>query len=129
MIEVAINPAAGIYPATEDYIHGLEVRGARRQLFVSGTMGLDGQGNAPPTLEEQLDLIWRNLRRILAEAEMTTDNIVRVTSYLTNPEFALKNQEARLRALGDRRVPTTAIVVQTLVPEWLVEVEITAVAD
>lgn len=129
MIEMVINPVADIYSATRDYIHGLEVRGAQRQLFVSGTMGLDIHGNAPPTLEEQLDLIWRNLRCILAEAEMTTDNIVRVTSYLTNPDFALKNQEARLKALGDRRVPTTAIVVQTLVPEWLVEVEITAVAQ
>ncbi|TQV83164.1 RidA family protein [Denitrobaculum tricleocarpae] len=129
MLESIINPAAGIYPATGDYVHGLEVRRARRQLFVSGTMGLDIHGNAPPALDEQLELIWQNLRRILTEAQMTTDNIVRVTSYLTKPEFAQKNQEARVRALGNRRVPTTAIVVQTLDPAWLVELEITAVAE
>lgn len=129
MRESIVNPVEGIYPATEDYVHALEVRGAQRQLFVSGTMGLNDQGNAPATLDEQLDLIWQNLRRILADAQMTTDNIVRVTSYLTKPEFALKNQEARLKALGGRRVPTIAIVVQTLVPDWLVELEITALAN
>ncbi|MHA7773350.1 RidA family protein [Roseibium sp. M-1] len=128
MIERTINPSNGIYPATPDYVHGLEVRGATRQLFVSGTMGLDEAGRAPDGLDDQLKLIWSNLRRILTEAEMTTNNIVRVTSYLTRAEFAEKNQNARLKALGERRVPTTAIVVQTLVPDWLVEIEIIAVA-
>ena len=32
------NPTDGIYPATEDYVHAMEVEGARRLLFVSGTM-------------------------------------------------------------------------------------------
>ena len=59
---------------------------------------------------------------------MTTDNIVRVTSYLRDPAFAQANQEARIAALGKRRVPTTAIVVQTLLPEWLVEIEVIAAA-
>jgi len=126
MIEKAVNPSSNIYRATSDYVHALEIRGAQRLLFVSGTMGLDAEGHAPATLEAQVDLIWQNLRRILAAAQMTVNNIVRVTSYLTRSEFALANQQARLDALGDRRVPTTAIVVQTLVPDWLVEIEIVA---
>jgi enamine deaminase RidA (YjgF/YER057c/UK114 family) len=117
------NPKDGIYPATDDYVHALEVVGAQRLLFISGTMGLDPSGVAPPSLEEQLRLIWSNLRRILAEADMTTNNIVRLTSYLTDPTFAQANQDARIAALGDRRIPTTAIVVQTLDPSWLVEIE------
>ena len=121
-----INPADGIYPATDDYVHALQVIGATRQLFVSGTMGLDETGKAPETLDEQLALIWRNIRCILHEADMTFDNIVRVTSYLSEREHAARNQDARLRALGDRRVPTTAIVVTTLDPSWLVEIEIIA---
>ncbi len=59
---------------------------------------------------------------------MTTDNIVRVTSYLSDPDHAEKNQAARLEALGARRVPTTAIVVRTLTPEWMIEIEIVAAA-
>ncbi len=49
-----INPSEGIYPATRDYIHGIEVSGARRQLFVSGTMGLAENGSAPASLDAQL---------------------------------------------------------------------------
>jgi len=128
VIERTINPVDGIYPATSDYVHGLEVKGTARQLYVSGTMGLAASGKAPAHLDDQLELVWANLRRILSAADMTTDNIVRVTSYLARAEFAAKNQEARLKALGDRRVPTTAIVVQPLMPDWLVEIEIVAVA-
>ncbi|MGI9493192.1 MAG: RidA family protein, partial [Geminicoccaceae bacterium] len=116
MLEETINPSDGIYSATPDYVHGLCVHGAERMLFVSGTMGLDVDGNAPKSLNQQLELIWSNLRRILAEANMTTDNIVRVTSYLRDAAFAEKNQNARLAALGKRRVPTTAIVAETLTP-------------
>lgn len=122
------NPRDGIYPATDDYVHAMEVSGAQRLLFVSGTMGLDAEGTAPESLEDQLALVWSNIRRILAEADMTTDNIVRLTSYLRDAAYAEANQNARLEALGERRIPTTAIVVQTLTPEWLVEIEVIAAA-
>jgi 2-iminobutanoate/2-iminopropanoate deaminase len=122
-----INPVTGIYPATPDYAHAMELRGAQRLLFVSGTMGLDETGNAGGSLDEQLVLIWSNLRRILAEAGMTVDNIMRQTSYLREASFAEQNQNARVVALGGRCIPTTTIVVQTLSEDWLVEIEIIAV--
>jgi enamine deaminase RidA (YjgF/YER057c/UK114 family) len=122
------NPADGIYPATPDYAHAMEVSGIQRLLFVSGTMGLDAGGRAPASLDEQLTLIWSNLRRILAEAGMSVDNIARLTSYLRDANYVEANQAARLRALNGRAIPTTAIVVQTLSPDWLVEIEIIAAA-
>jgi 2-iminobutanoate/2-iminopropanoate deaminase len=122
------NPTDGIYPATPDYAHAVEVSGVQRFLFVSGTMGLDAEGRAPATLDAQLALIWSNLRRILAEADMGVDNIVRLTSYLRDAAYAQANQNARLNALGGRAIPTTAIVVRTLAPEWLVEIEVIAAA-
>ncbi|PDS80650.1 RidA family protein [Rhizobium sp. L43] len=120
------KPASGIYSTSPDYIHALEVRHPSRLLFVSGTMGLDAEGTAAADLEGQLELIWSNLRRILASADMTVDNIVRLTSYLRDGAFVEANQNARLRALGGRAVPTTAIIVETLSDDWLVEIEIIA---
>lgn len=122
------NPTEGVYPASDDYVHALEVRGAVRTLYVAGTMGLDPQGAAGSGLTEQLDLIWSNLRAILASADMTVDNIVRITSYLRDASYAEANAAARVAALGDRVVPTTAIVAETLVDTWLVELEIIAAA-
>ena len=57
---------------------------------------------------------------------MTVDNIVRLTSYLRDVAYVEANGAARVKALGDRRIPTTAIVVQTLQDDWLVELEIVA---
>ena len=122
------DPADGIYPTTADYAHALELRDPRRLLLVSGTMGLDPGGAAGATLTEQVALIWSNLRTILASAGMTTDHVVRVTSYLRDAAYAEENARARVEALGGRVVPTTAIVVETLEPDWLVEVEIIAAA-
>ena len=116
----------GVYAATADYAHAMEVRGADRLLFVAGTLGLDPAGKPGATLDEQLDLIWANIRGILGAAGMTVDNIVRLTSYLRDASYAQANAAARVAALGGRVVPTTAIVAETLVSDWLVEIEVIA---
>lgn len=121
----ALNPA-DIYPTGGDYLHGLTIEGARRLVFVAGTMGLEADGTPGATIDRQLELIWTNIGRILAEAGMTLANVVRVTSYLTDRAFVVPNQEARLKALDGRAVPTTAIVVTTLFDDWLVEIEVIA---
>lgn len=122
------DPSVGVYPTTDDYVHAMEVVGAQRLLFVAGTMGLDRSGVPGKTLAEQLDLIWSNIRAILASAGMTVDNIVRLTSYLRDASYAEANAAARVAALGGRTVPTTAIVAQTLDSDWLVEIEVIAAA-
>jgi 2-iminobutanoate/2-iminopropanoate deaminase len=120
------NPTEGVYSTGGDWVHAMEVRNAARLLFVSGTMGLRPDFTAPTTLDEQLECVWNNLRAILASAGMTVDNIVRLTSYLRDASYAEANARARIAALGDRRIPTTAIVVQTLEPDWLIELEVIA---
>ncbi len=126
MKTIVRNPTQGVYPATEDYVHAIEVQNPQRILYVSGTMGLDPSGAAGKGLGEQLELVWSNLRAILASADMNVDNVVRVTSYLRDAAYAQANQDARVAALAGRVVPTTTIVAQTLVEDWLIEIEIIA---
>lgn len=128
MKTITHNPTDGIYAPVGDYVHGLEVREPGRLLFVAGTMGLDAAGTPGVDLTQQLELLWANIRRILASADMTVDNVVRVTSYLRDVAYVGENSAARVRALNGRFVPTTAIVVQTLASEWLVEIEVIAAA-
>jgi 2-iminobutanoate/2-iminopropanoate deaminase len=122
------NPTHGVYAATPDYIHALEVRAPERFLFVSGTMGLDTDGAPGGGLDDQLERIWANLRAILAAAAMSVDDVVQVRSYLTDASYAEANAAARVAALGGRRVATTSIVVTTLDPGWLVEIDVLAAA-
>jgi 2-iminobutanoate/2-iminopropanoate deaminase len=77
-------------------------------------------------LAKQLDLLWSNIRTILAAADMTVDNIVRLTSYLRDASYAEVNAVARVAALTGRVVPSFAIVAETLVSDWLVETEVIA---
>jgi 2-iminobutanoate/2-iminopropanoate deaminase len=128
METVRHNPTDGVYATGPDYVHAIEVRNPGRLVYVSGTMGLDESGAAGKTLSEQLELIWSNIRTILSSADMTVQNIVRVTSYLRDPAYVEANQEARVAALEGNVVPTTAIVAQTLVEDWLVEIEVIAAA-
>ncbi len=120
------DPTDGVYATGDDWVHAMEVRGAERFLFVSGTMGLDPGGVPGADLATQLDLIWSNIRAILASAGMTVGNVVRLTSYLRDASYAEANAAARVAALGGRTVPTTAVVATTLVSDWLVEIEVIA---
>src|SRR4051812_3544984 len=112
------NPTEQVYPASADYVHAIEVRAAERLLFVAGTMGLDPSGAAGGTVSKQLELVWDNIRAILASADMTVDNIVRLTSYLRDASYAKENAQARVAALNGRVIPTTAIVAETLLDDW-----------
>jgi enamine deaminase RidA (YjgF/YER057c/UK114 family) len=94
---LAHDPTDGVYPSTADYVHAMEVRDPQRLLFVAGTMGLDPGGAPGATL-----------------------------SYLRDASYAEANAAARVEALGGRAVPTTAIVAETLVDDWLVEIEVIA---
>jgi enamine deaminase RidA (YjgF/YER057c/UK114 family) len=127
-MQIPHNPTDGVYATDGDWIHAVEVRQPARMLYTSGTMGLEVDGTPGADLERQLVLLWDNLRAILAAADMTVDDIVRVTSYLRDAAYAGPNAEARVAALGGRAVATTAIVAETLTPDWLVELEIVAAA-
>jgi hypothetical protein len=75
MEQVEHNPVEGIYPA-DDYVHAMEVRNPQRILYIAGTMGLRPDGSAGKDIDEQLELVWSNIRTILASADMTVDNVV-----------------------------------------------------
>lgn len=123
-----LEAVEGVYPTGGDYVHGIEMSLPERLVLVSGTMGLKPDGRAEEGAKAQIARIWQNISTILAEADMTLDNIVRVTSYLTDSAFREVNQDARVNALKGRAVPTTALVVETLESDWLVEIEVIAAA-
>ncbi len=54
------NPTGGVYRTDGDWVHAVEVRAAQRTLYVSGTMGLEADGQPGTSLDRQLDLIWLN---------------------------------------------------------------------
>src|SRR3546814_19078816 len=58
MKTIVRNPTSGIYPATADSVHPLEVRGDSPLPFVRGTLGLCPAGNPASARDNHRVLPW-----------------------------------------------------------------------
>lgn len=100
-------------------------------VFVRGQVGQDldtAQNVALGDPTGQTDKAMSNVKTLLAEAGAELGDICKITIYITDPRF----REAVYRKIGEylRGVypVSTGIVVSALArPEWLVEVDVTAV--
>jgi 2-iminobutanoate/2-iminopropanoate deaminase len=111
------------------YTQAMEVDGGRRLLFISGQIPEDASGVVPPDFESQCRLVWRNIVGLLESAGLTTSNLVKVTTYLTERGDADANSRIRRELLGAHRPALTVIVAQTLESQWLLEIDAIAASD
>lgn len=122
-----LNPAT-IAPPVGQYAHGLLVSAAERTLYISGQIGVAPDGSLPADFDSQARNCWRNIEAVLKEAGMTFDNLVKTTSFLTDRSQLAANRQIRNEILGDRKCASSGIVTQTLVGDWLLEIEAIAMA-
>jgi 2-iminobutanoate/2-iminopropanoate deaminase len=123
----AIEPP-NIAPTLGNYAHAIEVPSGRKTLFISGQVPQEISGRVPLGFTDQANVVWSNIAAILQEAGMTFANLVKVNTFLTNRDQADENGEIRRKFLGDHRPALTVVVVQTLDPKWLLEIEAIAVS-
>jgi 2-iminobutanoate/2-iminopropanoate deaminase len=110
-----------------NYTHAMEVQPNARYLFVSGQIpGAEDNGDVPATFEAQCEAVWHNILLILASANMSVRDIVKVTTYLTHPDQADANGEIRRRHLGAHAPAVTVIIAQLLQSKWMLEIELIA---
>ena len=121
------NYDIGIAGQIGHYSDAVEVKPSLRWLMTSGTPGLSETGKLPADITGQAELAWEHLVRMLAKADMTVADVVKVTQYLTRTEDIKAYVKVRGRFLGEARPAFMLSVVSQLVrPEFLVEVEIVA---
>ena len=101
----AIDPVA-VPEATGGYVNALQVEGASRLLFISGQIPQTREGHVPDRIEDQCRLVWANLTAALAAAAMDVTNLVKVTTILSDREYAAANTNIRNEVLGDHRPPS-----------------------
>jgi enamine deaminase RidA (YjgF/YER057c/UK114 family) len=117
----------GIAAQIGDYSDAVETGSNLRWLLTSGAPGLQMNGDLPSDIAGQAELAWKHILRMLARAEMTVADVVKVTQYLTQAEDILAYSKVRARFLGEARPASMLLVIPQLVrPEFLVEVEIIA---
>ena len=109
------------------YVHGMIVEPGRTWLSVSGQVGTRPDGTVAEGIVEQTRVAWTNLTEVLKEGGMEISDIVKVTSFLTSPDFIPDYGKTRAEFLGDFKPTSTLLVVAGLAtPQLLVEVEVLA---
>lgn len=126
-MNVSLIDAPAIGPA--NYSQAVEVAGTGRFLFISGQIPQDANGAIPETFSDQARLAWRNLEQVLLAADMTLDNLVKVTTFLSERGYRDENRVVREEVLGDHRPALTVIVAGIYDSDWLLEIEAVAASS
>ncbi|MGW0223976.1 RidA family protein [Streptomyces tendae] len=129
MSELTRIPAPeGVAPAAQ-YTH--VVLGTGRFVAVSGQLALDEDGRAVGEGDPaaQARQVFENLRRCLASAGATFDDVVKLTFFVTDMAHMGAIRAARAQHIPDDRLPAaSAVQVAAVVrPEFLMEIEAFAV--
>ena len=85
-------------------------------------------GKVPESFPDQCRLAWANVIAQLRAADMSLDNLVKVTTFLSDRRFGLENRAIRQEVLGERRPALTVVITGIFDAAWLVEIEGVAVA-
>ena len=107
--------------------HGMEVPPNARILFCNGQVGARLDGTVPEDPLEQIAVIFERIRIILAASNMTFEDVVKFTVYVTDKSILDDYFSVHRRLMGDHNPPATLLVVKTF-PRPGVEVEIETVA-
>jgi 2-iminobutanoate/2-iminopropanoate deaminase len=108
------------------YAQAVLLSGSDSLLFISGQTAEVAGHALPATFLEQCRLAWSNVETRLRAAGMTLDNLVNVTVFLADRDFAAENRIVRGEILGKRTPALTVIAATLLDPDWLVEINAVA---
>ena len=107
------------------YSQGVDVNG---HVFVSGQLPIDSKTGetAEGGIKGQTEQIFKNIAAILKEADMTLDNVVKTTVFLTDmADFADMN-EVYASHFGAHKPARSAVEVARLPKDVKVEIEVIA---
>ncbi|WJV51280.1 RidA family protein [Streptomyces flavofungini] len=131
MERTPVNPVT--WSVDMGFNQGEVVSGHTRTLYISGqtAMSDDGKPQHDGDMAAQLALSLDNLEAVLAEADMSLANLVRLNVHTTDVDLLFQHYGVLAARLGAARVaPTTTMlgVTRLAIPTLLVELEGTAVA-
>lgn len=111
------------------YSQGILAEG-KRLLFVAGQTAVDADGNVVGKGDAgaQAEQVLKNMKAVLDEAGAGFGDIVKITTYITDPRYRDQLTPARLKYFTAEPPTSTLVVVSGLAhPDYLVEIEAVAV--
>ncbi|MAW53997.1 MAG: enamine deaminase RidA [Rhodospirillaceae bacterium] len=96
-------------------------------LVSSGQIGMLKDGTIPEDTEQQIEAAFDNVEAVLRAAGMTMSDVVKMTTFITDPRYRDAFRAVRAERVGNPPPSSTRIVVTSLsMPEMKVEIEIIA---
>ena len=122
-MKVYRNPP-NVHQPVAAYTHQIEIRGLERLLVLSGQIGMREDKTVPSDPIEQLEVALENLERNLHAANMSPQDIVKITFYLVGEADAARRREVIASRLGDHKPCTTLLYIASLSsPDFKVEID------
>jgi reactive intermediate/imine deaminase len=115
--------------STVGYSHAAK---AGNTLYVAGQVAKDADDNlvGKGDFEAQCHQVFENLKNIMAEAGGTLQNIVKLTTFLTDYSYIETFRSVRTKYFPEPCPPNTLLIIESLaMPEFMIEVEAIAVLD
>lgn len=101
-----------------------------RMLHTSGIVPVNPDGSVSEHLADQARVVWSAIDTILAEVDMSVDDIVSVVTYVVVGEDLDTVMAVRDSFFGEHRAASTLVTVPALArSEWKLEVSIVAAAS
>ena len=112
------------------FSHVGEIGPNARLFHLAGQTGTAPDGRVGDGIEEQSALVYQNIKTVLKECGMGLENLVKITVFLTSPDYIDAWRVAQKEAFGDVVPASTLLIVSALArPEFVVEVEAIAAMD
>ena len=122
-----INPRV-ISPPAANYSHAVLSTNPEKMVHTSGVVPVNVDGETPPEISDQADLIWLNITDILREAHLELSDIVSITTYVVSGNSLEEVMHSRDQQLGNHKPASTLVVVQELAnAEWKMEISVIAI--
>jgi enamine deaminase RidA (YjgF/YER057c/UK114 family) len=127
-----INPADVYEPNRNIYTQVIRATGAVH-VHVAGIVpwDVDKKLIGPGDMAAQVACILHNIERALASVRASRSNVVRINVYTVDIDRYIRQGTPVLKEFfGDAKPVSTTVEVSRLVhPDWLVEIEATAIID
>ncbi|MBD9373526.1 RidA family protein [Rhizobium sp. ARZ01] len=108
------------------YSQAVKLDEYRQLVLISGQIPVDTDDKVPDGFEAQARQVWRNVEAQLKAAGMEKSDLVKVTTYLADRQYATQNREIRSEFLGSIAPALTVVICGIFDDRWLLEVEAVA---
>ncbi|TWO34686.1 RidA family protein [Seonamhaeicola sediminis] len=105
------------------YSEAVKISDFSELLFISGQVPINAQGEVPNNIKDQCTMAWSNVEAQLKEANMTLDNLVKVTFFVSDRKYLPEVGQLRKQKLLNIKPALTIVITGIYNENWLLEIE------